>query len=66
VAATCVHVEVVWAYDRPTFCAKAGRLHAKKTNCTWQQDKSKASRGIEDIYELTYVRKNGSRFLATV
>src|ERR1700709_1380959 len=26
----------------------------------------KASRGIEDIYELTYVRKNGSRFPAVV
>ena len=26
----------------------------------------KASRGIEDIYELTYVRKNGSRFRAVV
>ncbi|HEV8257267.1 MAG TPA: ATP-binding protein [Casimicrobiaceae bacterium] len=26
----------------------------------------KASRGIEDIYELTYVRKNGSRFPAMV
>src|ERR1700726_1903596 len=26
----------------------------------------KASRGIEDIYELTYVRKNGSRFPALV
>src|SRR5471030_1002167 len=26
----------------------------------------KASRGIEDIYELTYVRKDGSRFLAIV
>src|SRR5579864_8612702 len=26
----------------------------------------KASRGIEDIYELTYVRKNGSRFAAMV
>jgi len=26
----------------------------------------KASRGIEDIYELTYVRKNGSRFPAIV
>ena len=26
----------------------------------------KASRGIEDIYELTYIRKNGSRFPAVV
>ena len=26
----------------------------------------KASRGIEDIYELTYVRKDGSRFPAVV
>ncbi|MHB8235668.1 MAG: PAS domain S-box protein [Solirubrobacteraceae bacterium] len=26
----------------------------------------KASRGIEDIYELTYIRKNGSRFSAVV
>jgi len=26
----------------------------------------KASRGIEDIYELTYIRKDGSRFPATV
>ncbi len=26
----------------------------------------KASRGIEDIYELTYIRKNGSRFPAIV
>ncbi|WP_342618361.1 PAS domain S-box protein [Rhodoferax sp. GW822-FHT02A01] len=26
----------------------------------------KASRGIEDIYELTYIRKDGSRFLALV
>ncbi|MDB5968468.1 MAG: hybrid sensor histidine kinase/response regulator [Hydrocarboniphaga sp.] len=26
----------------------------------------KASRGIEDIYELTYIRKDGSRFLAMV
>nr|MDP2191666.1 PAS domain S-box protein [Rhodoferax sp.] len=26
----------------------------------------KASRGIEDIYELTYIRKDGSRFLAIV
>ena len=26
----------------------------------------KASRAIEDIYELTYIRKNGSRFPATV
>ncbi|CAN5483950.1 hypothetical protein BH11PSE11_BH11PSE11_29610 [soil metagenome] len=26
----------------------------------------KASRGIEDVYELTYVRKNGSRFPAVV
>lgn len=26
----------------------------------------KASRGIEDIYELTYIRKDGSRFLAVV
>jgi PAS domain S-box-containing protein len=26
----------------------------------------KASRGIEDVYELTYVRKDGSRFPATV
>ncbi|WP_262965484.1 PAS domain S-box protein [Methylobacter psychrophilus] len=26
----------------------------------------KASRGIEDIYELTYIRKNGSRFPAMV
>src|SRR3954469_25181881 len=26
----------------------------------------KASRGIEDIYELTYVRKDGSRFTAVV
>ena len=26
----------------------------------------KASRGIEDIYELTYIRKNGSRFAALV
>jgi PAS domain S-box-containing protein len=26
----------------------------------------KASRGIEDIYELTYIRKNGSRFGAVV
>jgi len=24
----------------------------------------KASRGIEDIYELTYIRKDGSRFPA--
>src|SRR5256714_3178787 len=27
---------------------------------------SKASRGIEDIYELTYIRKDGSRFPAVV
>src|SRR5664279_2256204 len=27
---------------------------------------AKASRGIEDIYELTYIRKNGSRFPAVV
>jgi PAS domain-containing protein len=26
----------------------------------------KASRGIEDIYELTYIRKDGSRFPAVV
>ena len=26
----------------------------------------KASRGIEDIYELTYIRKDGSRFPAIV
>jgi PAS domain-containing protein len=26
----------------------------------------KASRGIEDIYELTYIRKNGTRFPAVV
>jgi len=26
----------------------------------------KASRGIEDVYELTYIRKDGSRFPATV
>src|SRR4030095_3027936 len=26
----------------------------------------KASRGIEDIYELTYIRKDGSRFTAVV
>src|SRR5947199_4193958 len=26
----------------------------------------KASRGIEDIYELTYIRKDGSRFRAVV
>ncbi|MCQ8205601.1 PAS domain-containing protein, partial [Vibrio parahaemolyticus] len=26
----------------------------------------KASRGIEDIYELTYIRKDGSRFPANV
>jgi hypothetical protein len=26
----------------------------------------KASRGIEDIYELTYIRKDGSRFGAVV
>src|SRR5476649_2552004 len=26
----------------------------------------KASRGIEDIYELTYIRKDGSRFPAMV
>jgi len=26
----------------------------------------KASRGIEDIYELTYIRKDGSRFPASV
>ncbi len=26
----------------------------------------KASRGIEDIYELTYIREDGSRFPAVV
>ena len=26
----------------------------------------KASRGIEDIYELTYIRKDGSRFAAVL
>jgi hypothetical protein len=26
----------------------------------------KASRGIEDIYELTYIRKDGSQFQAVV
>jgi hypothetical protein len=26
----------------------------------------KASRGIEDIYELTYIRKDGTRFPAVV
>src|SRR5665811_2197981 len=30
------------------------------------RDSFKASRGIEDIYELTYIRKDGSRFPAVV
>ena len=49
--------------------ARAGALSAElATTITpgFQALVFKASRGIEDIYELTYIRKDGSRFPAVV
>src|SRR6202158_4615405 len=47
--------------------AKALRVHLAPTiTPVCEALVFKASRGIEDIYELTYIRKDGSRFPAVV
>jgi PAS domain S-box-containing protein len=55
--------------DRPELIARARALSAEfATPITpgFEALVFKASRGIEDIYELTYIRKDGSRFPAVV
>src|SRR5213595_1544888 len=55
--------------DPRELIARAAALSAElATNITpgFQALVFKASRGIEDIYELTYIRKDGSRFPAVV
>src|SRR5271154_5932419 len=55
--------------DPGELIARAGALggeFAKQITPGFEALVFKASRGIEDIYELTYVRKDGSRFPAVV
>jgi PAS domain S-box-containing protein len=55
--------------DPPELIARAGALSVEfATPITpgFEALVFKASRGIEDIYELTYIRKDGSRFPAVV
>jgi signal transduction histidine kinase len=55
--------------DKPELLARAAALSAEfDTPITpgFEALVFKASRGIEDIYELTYIRKDGSRFPAVV
>jgi signal transduction histidine kinase len=55
--------------DKPELLARAAALSAEfDTPITpgFEALVFKASRGIEDIYELTYIRKDGSRFPAAV
>jgi hypothetical protein len=48
------------------FALKQGGCMRKKLIALGSKTSLKPRAGIEDIYELTYVRKNGSRFLAMV
>jgi len=55
--------------DPQELIARAGTLSAElatKITPGFEALVFKASRGIEDIYELTYIRKDGSRFPAVV